>query len=212
MYPATIIFFLIFAIPLICLGVNKNSSPQWTQWCPSFPVGQNMSEGLHDFKMLLLPDPRNEKTLVQESWNRHLETYKKQLESLLPPIRNKGQVQGGSIPCIPAVLTQWGWDPTGWAASWQPLSSPRAASASAAAPYTGSGTASSGRESTATPSTWIRPPKPLNCAKYHSIEILFQYNNNNKIFKSLISLTFQFLGFYLLLDKFSSFFSVYITP
>lgn len=66
-----------------------------------------MSEVLHDFKMLSLLDQRNEKTLVQKSQNRHLETYKRQVEILLllPTIGNKSQVQGGSIPCIPLVLS-----------------------------------------------------------------------------------------------------------
>lgn len=65
-----------------------------------------MSEVLHDFKMLSLLDQRNEKTLVQKSQNRHLETYKRQVEILLlPAIGNKSQVQGGSIPCIPPVLS-----------------------------------------------------------------------------------------------------------
>lgn len=59
---------------------------------PSFPVGQDVTEVLPSFKMLLLLDPWNEKTLVQVHRNKPLDTCKKQLK-ILPAIANTCQMR-----------------------------------------------------------------------------------------------------------------------
>lgn len=160
-------FFVIFLLNMS--QSNKNSSPQWTQWYPSFPVGQEMS------KRCMIS-----KRCCCRTWEMWTLQFKSPETGSWRLTRNNWKF----FPFLPSEVVAKcrmvaspasrqhcpsGTEPLG-----RPSAPLRQQQPLQLLPTQSPG--QPGRGNTATSTTWIRPPKSLNCAKHHSTEILFQYN------------------------------------
>ena len=98
----------------------------------------------------------------------------------------------------------------------EPLGSPSApwaASASAAAPHTGSGQPLWAKAAQPPPGLELGHQNHYTALNITAVEFDFYIRSNKKKkHTGLISLTFQFPVFYLLLDECPSFFSAHVTP